>query len=128
MHRAVSTDFGGNQARPGEVESQYALVNAVARPQATVFGKDAYPTIAEKAAVFLFALLQNGPFNGCNRRLAAASLLAFLEVNQKSLDARVVDEKALETLIKRASSYSEHGIAPETAFHDLRETLLRAVV
>lgn len=124
----MCADFGGTQAHPGEVESQYALANAVQRPQATVFGKDAYPTIAEKAAVFLWALLQNGPFSGGNRRVAAASLFAFLELNGKSIDGRAIDEKGLETLIKRASNFSEQGIAPETAFHDLRETLQRIVV
>jgi death-on-curing protein len=124
----VSSDFGGNQAKPGEVESQYGLVSALARPQATVFGKDAYPTIAEKAAVFVWALLQNGPFTGGNRRLALAALFAFLELNGKSIDSKAVDEKALETLIKRASNFEESGTPAETAFHDLRGALMKAIV
>jgi death-on-curing protein len=110
------------------VESQYGLINAIQRPQATVFGKDAYATIQEKAAAFVFAILQNGPFRGGNRRLAAASLFAFVELNNKSVDPRVLDEKTLETIIKRASTFSEQGLPPENVFHDLRDVMRRAIV
>ena len=57
LHRAVSAEFGGNQAHPGVVESQFGLVNAVQRPQVTTLGREAYPTFPDKVAAFLFALL-----------------------------------------------------------------------
>ena len=87
LHRAVSAEFGGNQAHPGVVESQFGLVNAVQRPQITTFGREAYPSFADKAAAFIFALLQARPFRGGNRRVALASLLAFCELNNKTVDA-----------------------------------------
>ena len=62
LHRAVSSEFGGNQASPGVVESQFGLVNTIQRPQVTTLGREAYPTFPEKVAAFLFALLQNSPF------------------------------------------------------------------
>lgn len=128
LHKAVSMEFGGNQAHPGVVESQFGLVNAVARPQITTLGREAYPSFADKAAAFIFAILQARPFRGGNRRVALASLLAFCELNNKSVDARIFDEKTAETLLKRAAACRELGIPPENVFRELKETLTRSIV
>lgn len=127
LHRAVSMEFGGNQAHPGVVESQFGLLNAVQRPQITTLGREAYPTFAEKVAAFVFALLQARPFRGGNRRVALASLIAFCELNDKTVDVRVFDEKTAETLLKRAGGYRELGIPPENVFRELKETLTRSI-
>ena len=97
LHKAVSTEFGGNQAHPGVVESQFGLLNAVQRPQVTTLGREAYPQFADKVAAFVFALLQARPFQGGNRRVALASIVAFCEVNNRSIDSRVLDEKTQRT-------------------------------
>lgn len=128
LHKAVSAEFGGNQAHPGVVESQFGLVNAVQRPQITTLGREAYPGFADKVAAFTFALLQARPFRGGNRRVALASLLAFCELNNKTVDARIFDEKTAETLLKRAAAYRELGIPPESAFRELKETLSKSIV
>lgn len=128
LHKAVSAEFGGTQAHPGVVESQFGLVNAVQRPQITTLGREAYPSFADKAAAFIFALLQARPFRGGNRRVALASLLAFCELNNKTVDARIFDEKTAETLLKRAATCRELGIPPENVFRELKETLTRSIV
>ena len=128
LHKAVSAEFGGNQAHPGVVESQFGLVNAVQRPQITTLGREAYPSFADKAAAFIFALLQARPFRGGNRRVALASLIAFCELNNKAVDARIFDEKTAETLLKRAAAYREMGIPPENVFRELKETLNKSIV
>ena len=128
MHRAVSAEFGGNQAQPGVVESQFGLLNAVQRPQITTLGREAYATFPDKVAAFIFALLSYRPFRGGNRRLALASLFAFVEVNGRSLDPRVFDEKTAETLFKRAAGHREMGIPPENVFREFREVMSRAIV
>ncbi len=128
LHRAVSLEFGGTQAHPGVVESQFGLVNAVQRPQVTTLGREAYPSFPDKVAAFLFALLTNSPFRGGNRRVALASLFAFCELNNKTIDGRIFDEKTVETLFKRAAGYRELGIAPENVFREIREILSRAIV
>ena len=127
LHRAVSAEFGGNQAHPGEVESQFGLLNAVQRPQLTTLGREAYPTFAEKVAALVFALLQARPFRGGNRRVALASLIAFCELNNKTVDARVFDEKTAENLLKRVGGYRELGIPPENVFRELKDTLTRSI-
>lgn len=128
LHRAISGEFGGRAAQPGVVESPFGLTNAVERPKTTVFGRDAYPEFYEKAAAFFFALLQNLPFRTGNRRLALASLLAFCELNERSIDGRVLDEKSFENLVKKAATHRDHGIPPEDVFREIRSVMHRAIV
>ncbi len=109
------------------IESQFALASAVNRPQITTLGREAYPSFSDKVAALVFALLQARPFRGGNRRVALASLLAFVDLNNRSIDSRVFDEKTAEALLRRAASYRELGIPPEAVFRDLRETLGRAI-
>jgi prophage maintenance system killer protein len=103
-------------------------VSAVQRPQVTTLGREAYPTFSDKVAAFVFALLQARPFRGGNRRVALASLIAFCELNNRTVDSRVFDEKTAEALLKRAASCRELGIPPENVFRELRETLNRSIV
>ncbi|HVT02857.1 MAG TPA: Fic family protein [Thermoanaerobaculia bacterium] len=128
LHRGLSLEFGGHQATPGVVESQFGLLNTVQRPQATVFGKDAFPTFAEKATALVFAMLQNMPFFSGNRRVALASLIAFCELNQRQLDFRLLDEKTAEQLVKKVATHRESGVPPENIFRDFRDLMNRAVV
>jgi prophage maintenance system killer protein len=128
LHKAVSSEFGGHQAHPGVVESQFGLVSAVQRPQVTTLGREAYPAFSDKVAALVFALLQAKPFRGGNRRVALASLIAFCELNNRSIDTRLFDEKAAETILKRAASCRELGIPPENAFRELRDAMTRAIV
>ena len=128
LHRAVSNEFGGNQAQPGVVESQFGLLNAVQRPQITTLGREAYPTFPEKVAAFIFALLSFRPFRGGNRRVALASMVAFCELNDRTIDARVFDEKTAENLLKRAAAHRELGIPPENVFREIREMMVKAIV
>lgn len=57
------------------------LQAALARPKATVFGKDAYPSITEKAAALLHSLARNRGLIDGNKRLALAATFTFLGVN-----------------------------------------------
>lgn len=128
LHKAVSSEFGGNQAHPGVIDSQFGLVSAVQRPQVTTLGREAYPAFPDKAAALVFALLQARPFRGGNRRVALASLVAFCELNNKSIDARIFDEKAAETILRRAGNFRELGIPPENVFRELRDVMNRSIV
>ena len=128
LHRAVSSEFGGTQAHPGVIDSQFGLVSAVQRPQVTTLGREAYPAFSDKAAALVFALLQAHPFRGGNRRVALASLVAFCELNHRSIDTRVFDEKTAETLLKRAAACQELGIPPESVFRELRDVMSRSIV
>jgi death-on-curing protein len=57
------------------------LESALARPQATVFGSDAYPSLHLKAAALLHSLARNHPLVDGNKRLAWAATAVFLGIN-----------------------------------------------
>lgn len=66
---------------PDLVRDHGLLSSAAARPQASAFGEDAYPTLAEKAAALLHSVAMNHALIDGNKRLALASTIAFLGVN-----------------------------------------------
>lgn len=66
---------------PAEVRDHGLLGSALARPQATVHGKDAYPSIHDKAAALLHSLARYHALVDGNKRLALATTLAFLGIN-----------------------------------------------
>ncbi|MCK9927002.1 type II toxin-antitoxin system death-on-curing family toxin [Frankia sp. Mgl5] len=61
------------------------LESVLARPRATVFGRDAYPPLDGKAAAFLHSLARNHALVDGNKRLALAGLIAFYGVNGRRL-------------------------------------------
>lgn len=61
------------------------LESAVARPATSVFGRDAYPTLHTKAAALVHSVARNHALVDGNKRLALASLVAFLGVNGERL-------------------------------------------
>ncbi|MEO5709967.1 MAG: type II toxin-antitoxin system death-on-curing family toxin [Nocardioidaceae bacterium] len=67
------------------VQDHGLLQSALARPQASAFGSDAYPTLEEKAAALLHSLARNHALVDGNKRLALAATIAFLGVNGRRL-------------------------------------------
>ncbi len=57
------------------------LESAIMMPQQRFGGKYLHPTLASKAAAYLFHIAQNHPFHDGNKRAAAMAALVFLEVN-----------------------------------------------
>lgn len=53
------------------------LESALARPQASAFGQDAYGDIHEKAAALLHSLARNHALIDGNKRLALGATIAF---------------------------------------------------
>lgn len=67
---------------PAEIHDYGLLAAAVARPQASAFGQDAYPDPWEKAAALLHSLTANHPFVDGNKRAGWNSAWTFLEINE----------------------------------------------
>jgi len=64
----------------------YGLLEAaVARPQATVFGQDAYPDLDARAAALLHSVARNHALIDGNKRLALAAIIAFYGLNGRRL-------------------------------------------
>jgi death-on-curing protein len=71
----------------GEVKVRDAglLESALARPQSSVFGQDAYPDLDTKSAALLHSLARNHALIDGNKRLALGGLIAFYGLNGRRL-------------------------------------------
>jgi death-on-curing protein len=68
------------------------LESALARPRASVFGEDAYPTLAMKAAALAHSIVTNHALVDGNKRLGLVALRLFVGMNDHDLVA-TQDEK-----------------------------------
>ena len=83
------------------------LLDAAAhRPQATAFGEDAYPTVHEKAAALLEAVVRNHALVDGNKRLGWAAAVVFYDLNGFDLDPPGVDD-AVELVVAVAAGQLE---------------------
>jgi death-on-curing protein len=73
--------------RPPEVRDYGLLESALARPQTTVFGADAYPGIHEKAAALLHSRVRNHALADGNKRLGWVAPRLFYLLNDCDLAA-----------------------------------------
>jgi death-on-curing protein len=87
------------------------LEAASARPQTSVFGQDAYPTLADKAAALTHSIARNHALVDGNKRLALGGLIAFLGVNGRRLTCS--NDEAYDLII--AISTGEFGEVAQIA-------------
>jgi death-on-curing protein len=84
-----------------DVRDPGLLDSALARPQASAFGEDAYPSIDEKAAALLHSLARNHALVDGNKRLALAATIAFYGMN--GLRLTLTNDQAYDLVIAVAS-------------------------
>lgn len=84
-----------------EVRDVGLLLSALARPQASAFGKDAYTDVHEKAVALLESLSENQGLVDGNKRLALAATIAFLGVNGWRLN--LTNDEAYELVMAVAA-------------------------
>ena len=77
------------------------LESALARPQASAFGSDAYPDLDAKAAALLHSLARNRGLVDGNKRLALAATIAFYGVNGRRL--ALSNDEAYELVVAVAA-------------------------
>lgn len=76
------------------------LQSALARPQATAFGDEAYADLEEKAAALLHSLARNHALADGNEPLALAATIAFLGINGRRLT--LSNDRAYELVVSIA--------------------------
>ncbi|GAB3599802.1 type II toxin-antitoxin system death-on-curing family toxin [Kineococcus gypseus] len=79
-----------------QVRDAGLLASAAARPRTTVFGRPAYPALAEKAAALMHSLARNHPLVDGNKRLAWSATRVFCLLNGTDL---VMDVDAAERMV-----------------------------
>ena len=77
------------------------LDSAVHRPQANVFGEDAYPGVDEKAAAMLESLVRNHALVDGNKRIGWLATVVFYGLNAITLEAP--DDDAYDLVVALAS-------------------------
>lgn len=87
----------------GEVALRDAglLESAAARPQATVFGADAYPDLHSKTAALLISICKNRALVDENKRVALAAAIVMLGLNGWVLT--LTNDEAYDLVIAIAS-------------------------
>lgn len=75
---ALAVDLFGS---PPPIRDAGLLAAAAARPQASVFGEDAYPDVWTKAAALLHSIVKNHPLVDGNKRLGWLATAVFLDLN-----------------------------------------------
>ncbi len=96
----LTRDLGAGPVRdPGLLES------AVARPRATVFGEDAYPSLELKAGALLHSVCGNHALVDGNKRLAWLATLVFLDINAVTIEA--TDDEAFDLVMRVAEGAAD---------------------
>ncbi len=112
MHDAFIEKFGG---LPG-IRDRNLLESAIETPKAAMFGNDLYVTIYDKAAAYLYHIVQNHPFNDANKRTGFGAAYLFLKANNVVI---LFDDESFENLVievaqgkvtkSEISYFFEHG-------------------
>lgn len=100
---ALADDLGVSRVR------DLGLLDAAAhRPAVAVMGRDAYPSVHEKAAVLLESLTRNHPLVDGNKRLGWMAVFVFYGLNGLDLDAPTDDAYDLVVAVATGSlDYAE---------------------
>lgn len=83
MQEVLIQKYGGLHG----IRSRELLESAVAQPQQSAFGEDAFKDDYSKAAAYAFYLSENQPFLDGNKRIATAAALTFLRLNGYDISA-----------------------------------------
>ncbi len=96
----------------GPIRDIGLLDSTAHRPQSSIFGEDAYPSIDAKAATLLESLVRNHPLVDGNKRLGWLAVVVFYALNDLTLEAP--DDDAYDLVIAVASGQLSY---PEAASH-----------
>jgi death on curing protein len=93
---------------PVPVRDVGLLGSAVARPQTTLWGEDAYPDVWTKAAALLQSIIKGHPLVDGNKRLGWLATAVFLELNGVPISDASNDE-VYELVMELAAGHHEVG-------------------
>ena len=89
----------------GPVRDIGLLEAATARPQTSVFGRDAYPDLAGKAAALLHSLVRNHGLVDGNKRLGWLAVTVFCSMNGEPI--QLDDDVAFALVMECAEGHVE---------------------
>ncbi|MEK7536126.1 MAG: type II toxin-antitoxin system death-on-curing family toxin [Patescibacteria group bacterium] len=78
IHSAIISETGGSHG----LRERDVLVGITISPKQIVFGKEFYPTLFDKAAVYVREIVMRHPFVDGNKRTGITSAFVFLDKNE----------------------------------------------
>jgi death on curing protein len=102
--RKIHADLSAQVLRDGDEPlpefrygKQHEIDALIAAPQQRFYGRDAYPTLPEKAAIIYYTVNRKHIFPNGNKRMSSLCLLTFLSINGTKLNVppKQLTEKAL---------------------------------
>ncbi len=90
LNKLTVKRHGGNFVPPNNLLHGEALEYLVETVQAEMFGEPLYPTISDKAGLYLFNIISNHIFQDGNKRTGLTGALAFLLRNRYWLKQELV--------------------------------------
>jgi death on curing protein len=99
IHSLIVDETGGRHG----VRDRHALASLAALPRQKVFGKELYPGVFAKAAVYVRGVVHNHPFIDGNKRTGMTAAFVFLEDNGYRIVARKgeIERFALKAIRER---------------------------
>lgn len=83
LHFQVIEDFGGSHG----IRDEGRVLSVIEAPKQSAFGVDQYPSVSEKAAVYMRNIIGDHPFIDGNKRTAITVCGIFLMRNKRPLTA-----------------------------------------
>ena len=101
IHSMLIDETGGSHG----LRDHNAILSVEQMPQQTAFGKELYPSVFLKAAVYARSIIMNHPFIDGNKRTGVTSAFVFLEWNGYESTAKEgeVEEFALKVVTEKFS-------------------------
>ncbi len=114
VHKELIKDFGGESGNLDEAK----LVSCLIQPTTTYYNQEQYPTIVEKAAVYLYAVVTLQPFMDGNKRAGYTYAQYFLKSLGYSIETSTQEKicfvmdvasnnKTLEQVIDWVKTYTD---------------------
>ena len=107
IHTRMIQEFGGGDG----LRDQGLLESAVAMPSATFGGQFLHDNLPAMAGAYLFHLCKNHPFVDGNKRVALATAITFLLVNDYELTCSKPDAEQLTLGVADGSISKDEAIA-----------------
>lgn len=99
LHFQVIEDFGGLHG----VRDESRIVPVLEAPKQEVFGQEQYPTLFEKAAVYMRNIIGDHPFSDGNKRSGTTVAVIFMMRSGRKLTAtpKELEDFAVQIAVER---------------------------
>ncbi|MEX8546363.1 MAG: type II toxin-antitoxin system death-on-curing family toxin [Mucilaginibacter sp.] len=103
INRLTLSSHGGNFVPPYNLLNEPALDYLVDAVFAEIFEQPLYPSIHDKAGLYMFNIIANHIFSDGNKRTGLEAGLLFLKLNGYQLNSQINDEILTDFILSVAS-------------------------